>query len=115
MLVKKNRLNKKRDFDNIFKNGKSTKGLFLVLRFIKNKLEFNRYAFIVSKKVSQKAVIRNKVRRRLLESVKKNEEKLKKGLDIIFIALPTVKDKNFLQIKEEVDSLLSKIILKDKI
>jgi len=107
MLAKVTKISKKRDFDIIFKKGKSANGVFLILKFAKNNLKVNRFAFIVSKKVSQKAVIRNKIRRRLFESVKEVKGGVE-NLDFVFIALPKTKDKNFSEIKTEVKKLLSK-------
>jgi len=115
MLVENNRISKKKDFDNIFKNGKSARGAFLILKFLQNNLKINRFAFVVSKKVSPKAVVRNKIRRRLSESIKEFNNQSEGGVDIIFVALPKIKDKNFSEIKEETNNLLSKIISKNKI
>lgn len=106
-MFKKNRINKKKDFEKIFKNGKSAKGSFLILRFMENGLDTNRFAFIVSKKVSSKAVIRNKIRRRLSEAVK-DFKKENVGKDFVLVALPKIKEKNFWDISEEVKSLLKK-------
>jgi ribonuclease P protein component len=111
MSDKSNKLYKKKDFDIIFKKGKSFNGTFIVLKFIKNNLGVNRFAFIVSKKVSLKAVVRNKIRRRLSESVKEFKNKLD-GLDLVFIALPKITSKNFSEINEEVKLLLDKAGLK---
>jgi ribonuclease P protein component len=110
MLVKNNKISKKNDFDYIFKNGKSAKSVFFILKFIQNSLKANRFAFMVSKKVSPKAVIRNKVRRRLSESVKEFKKETEKGMDVIFVALPAIKEKSFAEIKEETAKLLKKII-----
>lgn len=109
MKDKAGRINKKKDFDNIFKNGKSKKGAFLLLKFVKNDLEILRKAFLVSKKVSSKAVIRNKIRRRLQESLRLFGQDKLKGLDIVLVVLPKIKEKNFFQINEELTSLLKKI------
>jgi ribonuclease P protein component len=111
MTARSNTISKKKDFDIIFKKGKSAGGVFLVLKFIKNNLEINRFAFIVSKKVSLRAVVRNKIRRRLSESVKAFKDG-KNGLDIVFIALPKIKDKNFFEINGEVHKLLEKAGIK---
>jgi ribonuclease P protein component len=100
---------KKRDFDNIFKNGKTVKGSFLILKFIPNNLDSDRHAFMVSKKVSVRAVIRNKIRRRLSESVRLLEKNSKDKKDVIFIAIPKIRGKNFTEIKTEVEILLKKI------
>jgi len=105
----KKSISKKKDFDNIFKKGKSIKGVFLLLRFMQNDLKFNRFAFIVSKKVSAKAVLRNKVRRRLSEAIKEFNKSGENGLDLVFIALPKIKEKNFAEIQAEVKNILSKV------
>jgi len=109
MKDKAGRINKKRDFDNIFKNGKSKKGSFLLLKFAKNDFEILRKAFLVSKKVSSKAVTRNKIRRRLQESLRLFSQDKLKGLDIVLVALPQIREKNFSQINEELTGLLKKI------
>lgn len=109
-MAKKNiKISKKKDFDNIFKKGKLSKGSFLILRFLKNNENIIRFAIIVSKKVSLKAVNRNKIRRRMSEAIKKYKE-TPIGMDIVFIVLPQAKGKSFLEIKEEVGALLNKMI-----
>jgi ribonuclease P protein component len=115
MLIKGTRLSKKNDFDTIFKKGKSVKSSFLILKFLQNGLKINRFAFMVSKKVSLKAVVRNKIRRRLSESVRDFRKETEAGVDVIFVTLPTIKEKRFIEIKEEVNNLLTKIISKNKI
>ena len=71
MLPKKNRLKNKKDFERVFKQGKGFKEDFLFFKITKNNLKENRFGFIVSLKVSKKAVLRNKVKRRLREIIKK--------------------------------------------
>jgi ribonuclease P protein component len=80
-----------------------------LLKFVKNDVEVLRKAFLVSKKVSSKAVARNKIRRRLQESLKLFGQDKLKGLDIVFVALPKTKEKNFFQINEELTGLLKKL------
>jgi len=109
MKNKAGRINKKRDFDNLFKNGKSKKGTFLLLKFAKNDLEVLRKAFLVSKKVSSKAVIRNRIRRRLQESLRLFSQNGLSGIDIVIVALPKIKEKNFFQINQELTGLLKKV------
>ena len=73
MLAREARLKKNKDFEQIFKKGKSVKGDFLLLKIVKNKLNKNRFAAIVSQKVSKKAIIRNKIRRRIAEIIRQKE------------------------------------------
>lgn len=66
-LNKKNRLKRKRDFEDVFKKGKAVKGSFLFIKYRKNKLDEPRFGFVVSAKIAGKAVERNKIRRILSE------------------------------------------------
>ncbi|MDO8530306.1 MAG: ribonuclease P protein component [bacterium] len=108
MLPKENRLTKKNDFDLVFKKGKNEKRDFLVVKTLKNNLKESRFGFIVSKKVSSKAVVRNKVKRRLRDALQKEVDNIKEAKDIIFIALPGIEKKEYSDIKEAVSSFFNK-------
>src|SRR3990167_10143695 len=69
-LNKKNRLKKKRDFEDVFKKGKAVKGNFLFIKYKKNELGVSRFGFVVSAKIAKKAVGRNKIKRILSEAVR---------------------------------------------
>ena len=84
-MNKKNRLKKKRDFEDVFKKGKAVKGSFLFIKYRKNKLGVPRFGFVVSAKVAKKAVERNKIRRILSEAVRVIIGRLE-GHDIIVFA-----------------------------
>jgi len=108
MLPKKNRLKKKKDFERVFKGGKSFKKGFLILRFKENDLKINRFGFVVSKKISKKAVKRNQIKRRLREVVRSNIDFYKKGFDLVYISLPGLEKQNFQKIKDTILFLLNK-------
>ena len=55
-LNKKNRLKKKRDFEDVFKKGKAVKGSFLFIKYKKNELGVPRFGFVVSAKVARKTI-----------------------------------------------------------
>lgn len=84
-LNKKNRLKKKREFENVFKKGKAVKGSFLFIKYIKNELGIPRFGFVVSAKVAKKAVERNKIRRILSEGIRSQIKNLG-SYDIIVFA-----------------------------
>lgn len=107
MLAKINRIKKNKDFAAIFKNAKSVKTSIFILKIRKNDLGLNRFGFVVSQKVSKKAVLRNKVRRRLSEAVKSRSGDIKKGYDVVFIALSGIEKKNYKEIKEAVNKCLN--------
>ncbi|MDP3792770.1 MAG: ribonuclease P protein component [bacterium] len=84
-LNKKNRLKKKRDFENVFKKGKAVNGSFLFIKYKKNKLGVSRFGFVVSAKVARGAVERNRIKRTLSETVRGVIDSLE-GYDIIVLA-----------------------------
>lgn len=108
MLFKDNRLKKKKDFEKVLSQGRNLKEDFLFLKIINNELDNNRFGFIVSKKVSKKAVERNKIKRRLREIVRLSDLNNLKKIDGVFITLPAIREKTFKEIKKEVLSLLKK-------
>ena len=85
-LNKKNRLKKKRDFEDVFKKGKAVKGSFLFIKYKKNELGVPRFGFVVSAKVARKAVERNKTRRILSEAVRGKINGLGSHDIIVFVA-----------------------------
>jgi len=108
MLSKKNRLKKKKDFEKVFRNGKGFKKDFLYLKTINNKNGLIRFGFVVSKSFSKKAVIRNKIKRRLSEIVRLELPKIKKGTDAVIMVMPQFTQKNFQKIKGLLDNLFKK-------
>lgn len=108
MLPKKNRLKKKKDFEKVLKKGKGFKEDFLILKVKKNRLKELRFGFIVSQKVSKKAVVRNKIKRRFREVVKERIKRINKKVDIILIALPGAKAKDFQETKITIEKLFKK-------
>lgn len=88
MLPSQNRLKKKKDFQKVFKKGKGLRENLITLKWVNNNLETSRFGIVISKKISKKAVLRNKIRRRLREEIKKILPHFKKGIDIVIIANP---------------------------
>ncbi|MFH1714243.1 MAG: ribonuclease P protein component [Candidatus Nealsonbacteria bacterium] len=113
MLPQINRLRKKKEIDDVFKKGKSQKKDFLVFKIANNNLKDWRFSIIVSKKVSKKAVVRNKIRRRLSGMIAeklKNKKTEKPAKDVLIIVLPQIKDKGTNEIRETFSFLAGNII-----
>lgn len=85
MLAKENRLTTKESFNRLLKYGQPYYSPLFVLKKIENKLNCNRFGFIISKKIAKKAVIRNKLKRRLREILRKEINQLKTGYDLVII------------------------------
>jgi len=116
MLFSKNRLRKKKDFERVMKDkaSKSAAVSFLGARFVCNGLAYSRIGFVVSKKISKKAVVRNKVKRRLREIARDVVETMRGGLDIVIFTKPEIVQSDFWQIKDVLEELFKKIAVKNK-
>lgn len=114
MFLKKNRIIKEKDFEKIFKKGKGKYGKSLGLKYLKNNLTFNRFAVVVSTKVSKKAVVRNKIKRQIRKILKKQKYNKKNNYDIIILTLSPIISKTFLEIEKDVFYLLQSQKLLEK-
>ena len=110
MLPKKNRLKKRKDFERVFKEGKRYNEKFLFLVTAPNHLSFPRFGFVVNLKVSKKATVRNKIKRRLREIIRGFLPEIKKGIDCVIVARPEIKEATFQEMKEVLSRLIKKII-----
>ena len=108
MLPKQNRLCKKKDFEKVFKKGKGFKEDFLILKIVPNNLKTNRFGFLVSLKISKKATMRNKIKRRLREQVQLKLPEMKKGIDGVLIASPGLETKDFWEMEQTINKLFKK-------
>ena len=94
----------------IFRRLYSTKGLansYLVLYARRNRLGHNEVGITVSKKLG-KAVIRNRIRRRLREVYRINEQLFTPGWDIVVVARSRCLDAPFDKLVESYLSLAEK-------
>ncbi len=111
MLFSKNRLRKKKDFQRVLKD-KQSRALtvsFLGARILENGLAYTRVGFVVSKKVSKKAVVRNKIKRQLREIVRLKVKDFKKGFDIVVFVKPGNLVSDFKEIKSTTETLFKKM------
>ncbi len=88
-MRKDNVLSGKKNFDIVYKKGKSVAHKYVVVFFRKNNLKSERIAFLASKKVGN-AVMRNRARRLMKESIRNCNFDFT-GYDVIFIARNTIK------------------------
>ena len=91
-------LKKNRDFQNVYKNGKSKANKYLVMYVLENQLDSNRLGISVSKKVGN-SVIRHHLTRLIRESYRINKEMFNSGLDIVVIARESAKDRKYKEIE----------------
>jgi ribonuclease P protein component len=114
MLSSKNRLKKKKDFEAVFKKGETIRGGMFFLKISSTSNKDSRIGFVVSKKISKKAVERNKIKRRLREALRYALPSLKNSFDIVCVALPNIKTNTFKEIKQEIEEALKRKKLMNK-
>ena len=78
-------LKKNRDFQYVYKNGKSYANKYLVMYIVENNQSINRLGISVSKKVGN-SVVRHHITRLIRESYRLHENIFNSGLDIVVIA-----------------------------
>lgn len=91
-------LKKNKDFQFIYQNGKSRGNRYLVMYVFRQDTMRNRVGISVSKKVGN-SVVRHHLTRLIRESYRLNEKKFVGGLDLIVIARPGAKERNFFEIE----------------
>ena len=100
-------LKKNRDFQIVYRKGKSYANKYLVMYVLENQTEKNRLGISVSKKVGN-SVIRHHLTRLIRESYRLHEDMFNSGLDIVVIARNTAKEVSY----HEIESALLHEILK---
>ena len=91
-------LKKNKDFQNVYRNGKSYADKYMVMYVLENGLESNRIGISVSKKVGN-SVVRHHLTRLLRESYRLHEEMFHSGWDIVVIARAGAKNASYHEIE----------------
>ena len=107
MLKKENRLKKNKHFNFIYKHGQGLKQGFLSLVFIKAKVRPFKVGFSVSTKIG-KAVVRNKIKRRMREAFGQIVKDVDRRYNYIFVARDGIQEANFDEIKTNIVKIVKK-------
>lgn len=84
-------LKKNKDFQTVYRQGKSYANKYLVLYIMENQTGKNRIGISVSKKVGN-SVVRHHLTRLIRESYRLQEECFQRGYDLVVIARQSAKD-----------------------
>lgn len=91
------KLKSNENFQLVYRSGLSKANRYLVMYVKRREDGPNRYGFSVSKKVGN-SVVRHRITRLLRESIRKDDEKIREGNDIVIIARQAAKGKNLKEI-----------------
>jgi ribonuclease P protein component len=107
MLPKHHRLTLARDFTRVRRRGRSAGNNLLVVFVLPLRSPEIRVGFSVSKKVG-KAVVRNRVKRRLREAVRHQIPHMRLGQHVVVMARPAAADAAYCQLEDAVIGALRK-------
>jgi ribonuclease P protein component len=113
VLKKINRGLKRKDFEGIFADSRTFQTPLFGIKY--QEAEQTQVGWIISKKISKRAVDRNKIKRRLAEAVGKiinNEELIINNYKIIFLVKKTILGATYLEIEAQVKYACEKIGIK---
>ena len=103
--MKTERLTRRREFEAVFTEGRSWANNLVVLRVLPNSLGSNRYGFAAGKRLGG-AVVRNRVKRRLREVVRRTP--IKDGWDMVFIARQAAAEADYHTLRKATEELLAR-------
>jgi ribonuclease P protein component len=106
-MERKYRLRLSADFQRVRKKGRSWANHLMVLSALPNDLEYSRFGFAASKRIG-KAVVRNRVRRRMREAVRLRRASVLEGWDVVFIARSPIVNTTYAQISRAIGDLLAR-------
>jgi len=89
---------KNKDFQIVYKNGKSHANKYLVMYIYNNESSYNRLGISVSKKIGN-SVIRHRITRLIREGYRQQEDLFQKGWDIVVIARAGAKGRTYQEIE----------------
>ncbi len=98
------RLRKAEEFQRLREVGRTQHHRTMLLSFTSNDFLYNRYGFIIGKRVGN-AVTRNRIRRRLREILRALDPQLKPGFDVVLIARQPLAEQPFDGIVRTVNDL----------
>jgi|GEM_PF-314069 len=102
MLARGQRLTEKKDFQTLFSRGAYLSTPLYTMRWRKTDSETSRFGFVVANTISKKATVRNTLRRRLRESVRRNMGALPFVVDAAIIAKHKIMEATYKEIEEDI-------------
>jgi len=114
VLKKKNRVSARKEISELRGGEMIYQSPIFGLLMLDKKDKEKRFLFVVSKRISKKAVERNRIRRVLSEVIRLNLEKIKPGVRLSFLIRRSILEWKWKDIKDEVEGVLIRKGLMEK-
>lgn len=114
MLSRPHRLLSDKDFQKIWKRGRSFYTEILGFKILENGRAVSRFGIVVGTKISKLATVRNRIKRQIREIIQEKIKKTAPGYDIVISVLPAALGKNYDELKKNIVSGLGHFNLINK-
>lgn len=91
-------LKKNKDFQVVYRKGKSYANKYLVMYVLENYLDKNRLGISVSKKVGN-SIVRHRLTRLVRESYRLQESRFQRGLDIVVVCRASANGRSYFDLE----------------
>lgn len=110
MLANINRLKSSNEFEKVRNEGSLKQFTdFAVIIRMRGDEDPSRFGFVISTKISKDAVQRNRIKRALSEAIRHVVVETKAGMDIVFLAKPTIARKSTQEIMNATKEALARL------
>ena len=114
MLKKKNRISERKEIEELRRGEMIYQSPIFGLLMVNKKDEEKKFLSVVSKKISKKAVERNRIRRVLSEIIRLNLDKIRSGVRLGFLVKKVILEWKWEEIKRETEKVLVENDLMEK-
>lgn len=109
MLAGANRLRRKKDFQKVYKGGKTLRTTFFRIKTVENHTKHSRYGIVIANKVIKKAVDRNRKKRQVRAVLGELIDTITKGYDIVVLAQSNIAEASHEEIQKDLKKSFQKI------
>lgn len=107
MLSKKNRISNRHLINKLLRKGRIYQSDNFTVKYLPATSEDSKFAIVTSKKISKKAVVRNKLRRQITESIRLNINVLKSNIVAVLITKPSIVNLKYEELAHEIELFLN--------